>query len=41
VINGSEAFDRAVDTEAKIFEDIAHQLGYNAKVVDPNVLYKY
>ena len=37
VVNGPRAFDRAVDTEAKILEDIAHQLGYNTKAVDSSV----
>lgn len=37
IINGPNAYNRAVDTEAKMLEDIAHQLGYNGKAVDKTV----
>lgn len=31
------AYNRAIDSEAKILEDIAHQLGYNKFCVDETV----
>lgn len=37
VIGGPNAFNRAVDTESKILEDIAHQLGYNKFTVDNTI----
>ena len=37
IINGPRAYDRAVDSESKILEDIAHQLGYNQFCVDETV----
>ena len=37
LINGPGAFDRGVDSEAKILEDIAHQLGYNFFGVDETI----
>ena len=38
IINGPGAYDRAVDSESKILEDIAHQLGYTpltCNIFDP------
>lgn len=37
IINGEGAFDRGVDTESKILEDIAHQLGYSKFTVDETI----
>ena len=37
IIDGPKAFNRAIDSEAKILEDIAHQLGYNKCAVDATV----
>ncbi len=37
IVNGPNAFNRAVDSESKILEDIAHQLGYNKFTVDETI----
>lgn len=37
LVDGPRAYNRAIDSEAKILEDIAHQLGYNRFCVDENV----
>ena len=37
VENGNNAFDRLVDSEAKIIEDITHKLGYDKIGVDETV----
>ncbi len=36
-VDGMGAYNRAIDSEAKILEDIAHQLGYNKFCVDEAV----
>lgn len=38
IVNGPNAFNRCIDTESKILEDIAHQLGYNTFSVDKSVV---
>ena len=38
IVNGPKAFNRCIDTESKILEDIAHQLGYNTFAVDESVV---
>ena len=38
IVNGPKAFNRCIDTESKILEDIAHQLGYNTFSVDESVV---
>ena len=38
LVNGPSAYNRAIDSEAKILEDIAHQLGYNKFCIDENVI---
>ena len=37
LVDGPGAYNRAIDSEAKILEDIAHQLGYNKFCVDETV----
>ena len=38
IVNGPNAFNRCIDTESKILEDIAHQLGYNTFSVDKSIV---
>ena len=38
IVNGPKAFNRCIDTESKILEDIAHQLGYNTFAVDESIV---
>ncbi len=37
IVDGPNAFNRAVDSESKILEDIAHQLGYNKFTIDETI----
>lgn len=38
IVNGPKAFNRCIDTESKMLEDIAHQLGYNKFTIDESVM---